>query len=252
VPTRVLGGGSNVLADDGDLPFVVLDLGAAGQAAAWEGCRARVPAGLPLSAVLRESLKRGCAGLEWAAGLPGSVGGAVVGNAGAFGGDVARHVRAVALLSADGTVRRHEVAAGDFGYRRSFVRQGEVVLEVELELAPGDPVAMRAEVDRVNRIRTASQPKGGHSCGCIFKNPAGDHAGRLVDGLGLKGRRVGGAFVSPAHANFIVNDGTATATDVLRLIDLIRAEVRERAGVELELEIRAWRAGSDDTDGGAP
>lgn len=242
VPAKVLGGGSNLLVDEGELAFVVVHLGGLSRETSWDGCRVRTSAGTPLAVVLREAIQHGCAGLEWAAGLPGSIGGAVVGNAGAFGGETGAHVRAVMLLGTDGRVRRREIAADDFSYRRSFVAPGELVLEVEMELEPGDPDAVRAEVARVNRTRVAGQPKGGHSSGCVFKNPEGDHAGRLIDACGLKGRRVGGAVVSDAHANFVVNEGGATAADVLRLVEDVRSEVLRQTGVALVPEIRVWHA----------
>jgi UDP-N-acetylmuramate dehydrogenase len=150
-------------------------------------------------------------------------------------------VVSVSLMSADGIVREHAVEPGDFRYRRSFMRSGEVVLEVTLKLEPGDPEVIRAETDRINRMRAASQPKGGHSSGCIFKNPEGDGAGRLVDACGLKGLRRGGAVVSAAHGNFIVNDGSATADDILGLIEDIRTVVKAKSGVELDLEVVVWR-----------
>ena len=243
VPFKLLGGGSNLIADDDGLDFAVVNVGAASTRASWDGDVVTAPGGMPLAALLRDAMQRGKTGLEWAAGLPGSIGGAVWGNAGAFGGDIGAHVRSVTLMSPEGAVREHHVAAGDFQYRRSFVRPGELVLEVTLELAPGDPDAIRAEADRVNRTRAASQPKGGHSSGCIFKNPPSMAAGRLVDESGLKGRRRGGARVSEAHGNFIINDGTATAKDVLGLIEDVRDEVRRRTGVELEQEVIVWRGG---------
>lgn len=242
VPVRLLGGGSNVIAGDGRHDSVVVQPVAGAEDVVWDGARARVPGGLALGVLLREAMRRGLTGLEWAAGLPGSVGGAVVGNAGAFGGEMSRHVRAVELLGASGEVRRHAVGAGDFAYRSSFVGPDELVLDVDLELETGDTEAVRRETERVNRRRAATQPKGGHSSGCIFKNPEGDHAGRLIDACGLKGRRRGGARVSETHGNFIVNDGTATATDILELIEEVRAEVARRTGVSLELEIKIWQA----------
>ena len=144
------------------------------------------------------------------------------------------------LLGRDGRVRAHAPAPGDFRYRGSFLQDGELVLEVELKLKASTPQAVRDETNRVNRRRAASQPKGGHSFGCMFKNPAGDSAGRLVDECGLKGLRVGGAVVSETHGNFVINDGTATAADVAGLIRRVREAVRAQRGVELELEVQVW------------
>jgi UDP-N-acetylmuramate dehydrogenase len=265
VPHRVLGGGSNLLATDGPLDFAVVHVGATSAPARWGGDLVTVPAGMPLGGVLREALKAGRTGLEWAAGLPGTIGGAVAGNAGAFGSDIGRLVRSVLVLGADGRERVHAVRDGDFRYRGSFLGPDEVVLEVTLELRASDRGAVRAETDRVNRARAGSQPKGGHSAGCMFKNPVASPAnpvaspanpvaspaspvasparpaGKLIDECGLKGMRRGGASVSQAHGNFVVNDGTATASDILALIDALRAEVLRRTGVELETEVKVWR-----------
>jgi UDP-N-acetylmuramate dehydrogenase len=240
-PVRLLGGGSNLVAEDDGLAFVVVHVGAATPAPRWDGATVRVAAGVALATVVREAAAQGMSGLEWAAGLPGTVGGAVVGNAGAFGGEIGKAVRAVSVMRPDGTVRRHVVRDGDFAYRTSFLSPEETVLEVELQLQPSTPDAVRKEADRVNRQRAGSQPKGGHSSGCMFKNPAHAPAGLLIERCGLKGRRRGGARVSEAHANFVINDGTATAADILGLIDEIRAEVRQQVGVDLELEIKVWR-----------
>lgn len=241
VPFRLLGGGSNLVAEEAGLDFAVVHVPSASARAAWDGAVVRAPAGMQLAALLRDATQRGRTGLEWAAGLPGTIGGAVFGNAGAHGGEIGASVVSVSLMTPDGIVREHPVVPGDFRYRRSFMRPGEVILDVTLEMATGDPSAIRAETDRVNRTRAASQPKGGHSSGCIFRNPEGDAAGRLVDACGLKGRRRGGAVVSEAHGNFIVNDGSATADDILGLIEDIRAAVKAQSGVELDLEIVVWR-----------
>lgn len=245
VPHRVLGGGSNLLAADEPLNFVVVQATAGREAPIFEGGFVRVPASLSLAALLRECMKRGLSGLEWAAGLPGSVGGAVVGNAGAFGGEMGPSVREVLLMAADGTTRRHSVRAGDFSYRRSFVGADELVLEVLLELEQSEPEAVRGEFNRVNALRAGSQPKGGHSSGCMFKNPDGDAAGRLIDACGLKGLRHGGASVSVRHANFIVNEGEATAADILAVMDEVRETVRRETGVDLEPEVQVWPAEAD-------
>ena len=245
VPHRLLGGGSNLLASDSGLDFAVVDLGAMPARGAWSGSTVTAAGGMTFAALLREATQRGLSGLEWAAGLPGTIGGAVVGNAGAFGSDTAASVRAARLMVTDGSVREHVVRSGDFSYRHSFVRPGELVLDVTLSLDVSTVELVRAEADRVNRTRAASQPKGGHSSGCVFRNAPEAPAGKLIDECGLKGRRRGGAFVSPTHGNFIINDGTATATDILGLIDEVRAEVRRQKGVELQLEVRVWR-GSDE------
>lgn len=241
VPFRLLGGGSNLLIADGPVDLVVVSVASAtGAGATWQGSRVRAPGGLPLGQLVSEAARRGLSGLEWAAGLPGSVGGAVFGNAGAFGGEIAASVAEIVLMSSEGSVRTHVPAEGDFRYRRSFVLPGELILEIVLQLAQSSPEAVRAETNRVNRARAGSQPKGGHSSGCVFKNPLPLSAGRLIDECGLKGMKVGGAQVSPAHGNFIINDGTATAGDIAEIIRRVRAEVLRQRGVELEIEVQIW------------
>jgi UDP-N-acetylmuramate dehydrogenase len=240
VPRFLLGGGSNLLVADAPLDAVVVQVSAAAGAPTWTGETVRASAGMPLALLVSEAARRGLGGLEWAAGLPGTLGGAVFGNAGAFGSDIGASVTEVVLLGADGALRTHVPAPGDFRYRRSFVRPGEVVIEAALRLRASEPQAVRDETNRVNRQRAGSQPKGGHSAGCMFKNPDGASAGRLVDECGLKGLRVGGASVATAHGNFVLNSGTATAADIASLVRRVRDEVRRQRGVELEIEVQAW------------
>jgi UDP-N-acetylmuramate dehydrogenase len=161
-------------------------------------------------------------------------------NAGSYGGQMADVVREVACVLPDGTLVRRAVTREDFSYRTSPFRRGEVIVEAVFELSPGDPAALRARVQEISSRRLASQPPGERSAGCVFRNPENDSAGRLIDSLGLKGLAVGGASVSQAHGNFIVNRGDATAEDVLALIDLIKKEVRARSGVQLEEEVILW------------
>jgi len=240
VPHLLLGGGSNLLVADHGLDFAVVHVAAAAGATRWHEGVVRASAAVTLAQLVREAIQHGRSGLEWAAGLPGTIGGAVAGNAGAFGGEIGSSVREVVVLQPDGRLRAHVVEDGDFEYRRSFLTPGELVLEVVLALKSADPERVRDETNRVNRSRAGSQPKGGHSSGCIFKNPAGASAGRLIDECGLKGTRVGGAVVSPSHGNFILNEGGATADDVIALIRKVRAEVKRQRGVDLELEVQAW------------
>ena len=185
---------------------------------------------------------RGQAGLEWAVSIPGTVGGAVIGNAGAWGGDVASTLLHATVLEADGQVVRWPVDKLDYGYRTSVLKRQTgserrtVVLEAEFALRSGERDALEARVAEIRARRKASQPEGA-TCGSVFKNPPGDYAGRLLEAAGLKGQRIGGAEISTKHANFIVNLGEATAGDVKALIDLARRRVRTHSGVTLELEI---------------
>ncbi len=250
VPCRVLGAGSNVLVSDvGVRGLVVLDRARAvhfpfQEQAGWDGTMSvRAESGASFSTVARRCVTRGLAGLEWAASIPGSVGGAVVGNAGAWGGDVASALIQAVLLAPGGTVVEWPVERFEYGYRTSVLKRPRlpseptpVVLEAEFALQPGERIALEGRVAELAARRKASQPAGA-SCGSVFKNPPGDHAGRLIEAAGLKGRRQGGAEISPVHGNFIVNRGDASAADVWFLIGLARRAVQAQFGVELKLEI---------------
>lgn len=241
VPCRLLGGGSNVLvSDDGVRGLVVLNR-ARGMRFTEAGVNAE--SGASFSTVARRCVAQGLAGLEWAVGIPGTVGGAVVGNAGAWGGDVASTLVQAMMVEPGGQVSVWPVARFDYAYRTSVLKQRAahktqhaVVLEAEFALQGGEREALEAWVTEIADRRKASQPPGA-TCGSVFKNPSGDYAGRLIEAAGLKGRRCGGAGISPIHANFIVNCDAATTADVKSLIDLARREVSARFGVALELEV---------------
>ncbi len=240
VPWRVLGGGCNVL---------VSDAGVRGLVVIHRADRTRIEAdgavwaeaGAPMAALARETAARGLAGLEWAAGLPGTVGGAVVGNAGAFGGDIASVLRSVTLLEPDGEVTERPAGWMEFSYRESRIKrtphpERPVVLAATFALAPGDPAALAARIEEILAWRRTRHPSGA-TMGSTFKNPPGNHAGRLIEAAGLKGYRIGGAMVSELHANFLINTGSATAADVRALIRHIQAEVEQQFGVRLEPEV---------------
>jgi len=239
VPCCVLGNGSNVLVADGGIRgMVVINRGRA--ASIVEG-GLRAESGAALASVARLAVSAGLAGLEWASGIPGTVGGAVVVNAGAWGSDMASTLRQAAVLQVDGRLGTWPAERFEYGYRTSLLkRQGPgrrpVVLEAEFRLQPAEKESMRARVAEIAARRMTSQPAGA-SCGSVFKNPPGDYAGRLVEAAGLKGERRGGAVISPIHANFVVNEGSASARDVRSLVELMRQEVQARFGVTLELEI---------------
>jgi UDP-N-acetylmuramate dehydrogenase len=204
----------------------------------------RAESGASLSTLARQSIGRGLTGLEWAIGIPGTVGGAVVGNAGAWGSDIASCLKRVWMLERDGETGVWPVAHLKYGYRTSILKQqapdalaGNVVLEAEFALQPGEPEELSQKVERIVRQRKKSQPPGA-TCGSVFRNPAGDYAGRLIEAAGLKGRRCGGMEISMLHANFFINRGQATAADMKHLIDMARETVLDRFGVALELEIQ--------------
>jgi UDP-N-acetylmuramate dehydrogenase len=242
----ILGGGSNVLVSDAGVRGLVI-LNRAREIefrAAPEGGRPTVWAesGVSLGSLARQCGARGLGGLEWAATVPGTLGGAVFGNAGAHGGDLAGNLVLAEILQQDGSVRRWTAAELGFAYRASRLKQlkaqgrPHVVLGAELALAAGEPETLQAKVDRFVAQRKRTQPPGA-SMGSMFKNPPGDYAGRLIEAAGLKGTRLGQAEISHLHANFFVNLGQARAADVLALIHKAHAAVLEKFSVDLELEV---------------
>lgn len=232
-----LGGGANLLVRDEGVDAVVSLRKFNGFRV--DGHEVEAGAGLNFMALIQRTRELGLAGLEKLVGIPGSLGGAVFGNAGSKYGELAAAVLSVTVWDAESGVRSLPREEAGFSYRRSGLA-GKVVLGARLGLRPGDPAELREVSRRVQEEKAHSQPLTLPSAGCVFKNPPGAKAGMLVEAAGLKGRRVGGALVSPRHANFIVNDGGATARDVLELVEVVRAAVKERSGVELELEIKVW------------
>jgi UDP-N-acetylmuramate dehydrogenase len=236
-PVTLLGGGSNMLVGDGGVRGVVVKLGRGFGRIAWDGPSVLAGAAVQLGRLTRAAAERGLAGLEFAEGIPGTVGGALFMNAGAYGGELAPVVAGVEGV--DGAeVRRLERADLGFAYRRTALPPGFVVTAVRFALRPDAAHAVRDRMEAARTRRVASQPHGSANAGSIFKNPPGDFAGRLVEAAGLKGTRVGGARISERHANFIVNDGTARATDVQALMQQAQRVVWERSGVWLEPEVR--------------
>lgn len=240
VPFIVLGGGSNVVFTKTEVKPVIIRLGKGFDFVRLAGdgldpVRLCAGAGASLVSVLTFARRHRLAGLEWAVGIPGQVGGATVGNAGAGGLGMGDHVVRVRGFTRAG--EPVDLGSGEirFDYRNSNLRH-LVLTEVELVLRHGTDAGIVAAMNEF-RTRRKGQPYGDHSSGCIFRNPPGGHAGKLIDEAGLKGFAVGQARVSPAHANFLVNDDQAQPGDVLALIEHIRRTVRERTGVELETEV---------------
>jgi UDP-N-acetylmuramate dehydrogenase len=236
----VLGGGSNVLVSDKGLRGVVV-INRARQVrfndsttppSVW------AESGANFGALARQAAARGLSGLEWAAGIPGTLGGAVVGNAGAFDGDIAGNLLLAEILHPNG----HEnwpVEQLDYAYRTSLLKRKpalRVVLSATLALQHSTPEAVQARINEFTERRHKTQPPGA-SMGSMFKNPPGDAAGRLIDACGLKGAQVGAAQISPLHGNFFINDGRASAADVYSLINLARTQVAQKYGITLELEV---------------
>ena len=243
IPHKFLGGGSNLLVIDGELPFVVLQLAKRDPDVVIEGNIASVDASADLGRTVTFCAKHNLGGMEGLIGVPGTVGGALRMNAGAYGTQIGSYVREVKLYRA--AARRLETLHGEkisFEYRHTSFAPDDMMLSVKLEL-PSKPYPEILQGIRIcNEKRRASQPLGQKSAGCIFKNPPGASAGRMIDELGLKGFAVGDARVSERHANFFINAGHASAADMLALIAGIRERVRGAYGVTLENEVVVWNA----------
>jgi UDP-N-acetylmuramate dehydrogenase len=242
VPVLALGRGSNVVVSDDGWEGVVIRLppGAFSWIEEFEegpGCAAGASTSLPLLA--NWSARRALSGLEFLIAIPGSVGGAVRMNAGAHGRDVAECLVSVHVFDLDElTLEVRPASALKLSYRYSNLTERDLVVEARFRLEPSDAAIVRNRIDSYRRHRAETQPGAQQNAGSVFKNPPGDHAGRLVEAAGLKGFRVRGASVSDVHANFFVADDTARAQDVRDLVDVVRARVFERFGVELVPEIR--------------
>ena len=243
IPHRFLGGGSNLLVMDGELPFVVLQLAQPNPDVVIEGNIVTVDAAAGLGRMVTLCAKHNLGGMEGLIGVPGTVGGALRMNAGAYGTQIGSYVREVTLYRA--ADRKIETLSGEqisFEYRHTSFAPDDMMLTVKLEL-PSKPYEEILQGIRIcNEKRRASQPLGQRSAGCIFKNPPGASAGRMIDELGLKGLSVGDARVSDRHANFFVNSGKATAADMLALIADVRSRVEKAYGVNLENEVVVWNA----------
>ncbi|MBS6348370.1 MAG: UDP-N-acetylmuramate dehydrogenase [Oscillospiraceae bacterium] len=238
----VLGNGSNLLAADGEIPcFAVLLTGLdalerTGEREIWAG------AGVSLARLASFAAQEGLAGLEFAHGIPGTLGGGVLMNAGAYGGEMVQVVKEVAAAGRNGGVETVPAEQCGFSYRRSAFSDGErVILGAKFQLEPDDPAAIRSRMDDLARRRKEKQPLEYPSAGSMFKRPAGHFAAALIEQCGLKGLTVGGAQVSEKHAGFVINRGGATCADVLALVDQVKERVLQQTGVELEMEVRVLR-----------
>ena len=243
IPHRFLGGGSNLLIDDGELPWVVLQLVPPAPDVVLEGNLAHIDAAADLGRTVTYCAKHNLGGMEGLIGVPGTVGGALRMNAGAYGMQIGTYVREVKLYRAATrkieTLRGHQIS---FEYRHTSFAADDMMLAVILEL-PSKPYNEILKGIRIcNEKRRSSQPLGQKSAGCIFKNPPGASAGRMIDELGLKGLSLGDARVSERHGNFFVNAGHASARDMQALIADVRERVRKAYGVALENEVVVWNA----------
>ena len=238
IPLWLIGRGSNLLLPDDVLPgLTIVTTQMAG--IHWGDCTLWAEAGYSLAKLAQETGEKGWSGLEFARGIPGTVGGALVMNAGAHGGEISELVRTVRILdTVKGVIRTLSREEIKFGYRESSLRDQDWILEAELVLAPGDREEIMAQMEANLARRKAGQPLNQPNAGSVFRNPPHDSAGRLIEAAGWKGKRQGGAQVSEKHANFIVNTGEATASDILTLVEKIQDDIKEKFGVMLETEVR--------------
>jgi UDP-N-acetylmuramate dehydrogenase len=240
VPIRVLGRGSNLLVRDEGVPGVVIRLiEPAFCQIQVDRSTITVGGGARLGRLVTTAVHQGLAGLEVLVAIPGTVGGALHGNAGTHGGDIGQWTRQATVVTLSGEVCQRQPEELVFGYRQSSLDE-PVIVEARLELETDDPRELSKRLQKQWIVRKASQPMGHQCAGCAFRNPRGTSAGELIEAAGLKGTRIGGAMISDRHANFIVAEPECTAADVLRLIDLVRSQVADRLGIDLELELDVW------------
>ncbi|MBQ7523051.1 MAG: UDP-N-acetylmuramate dehydrogenase [Oscillospiraceae bacterium] len=243
VPFRILGGGTNVLAPDEDLRGVVICLkDCLCGLRLLDETRIEAYAGETMARLAVFARNRGLAGLEFAHGIPGTVGGGIFMNAGAYGGELCQVAETVTVLDQNGAICTVPCNGHTFGYRTSIFQNGEIIVRAVFRLQKGDPAAIRAKMEELMQKRKASQPLELPSAGSAFKRPQNGYAAAMIDEAGLKGFRIGGAAVSEKHAGFIVNLGGATAKDVKAVLGHVSDAVLARTGIRLEPEVRIWEA----------
>ncbi len=237
-PYFVLGNGSNILVSDKGYEGVILNLSAGLKNIEIEGKRVTAEAGALLSTVAVRACEAGLAGFEFAAGIPGTIGGAIVMNAGAYDGEMKQVVESVTVLGGDGEIMVLDNETMEFGYRSSIIKNRPfIVMETVLRLEEGDKEQIKGRMEELNKRRREKQPLNYPSAGSTFKRPEGHFAGKLIMDAGLRGFRIGGARVSEKHCGFVINEGNATATDVADVIDEVIERVKDKFGVTLETEI---------------
>ena len=239
VPLTVLGNGSNVLVRDGGIRGAVVSFGKPFSYIEMKGAHIKAGAGAMLGTVSLFAANHALSGLEFAVGIPGSLGGAVFMNAGAYDGEMSQVISEVTAVTPEGEIRRYRTKEMDFSYRHSvFQQNGHIICEIELTLRESKAAAIQEKMAEFTRRRMEKQPLDKPSAGSTFKRPPGFFAGTLIDEAGLKGFTVGGAQVSGKHAGFVINKGGATAADVLSLIEEIQRRIEEKNGIRLTPEIR--------------
>ena len=239
VAYTIIGNGSNLLVGDGGYRGVLISFGKPFAQVTIEGAQVRTGAGALLSAVAKQVLNASLTGFEFAAGIPGTIGGAVVMNAGAYGGELCQVLREATVLTPEGEVKTLPAEELELGYRTSCIKKnGYIVLEAVLQLQPGNADDIRAVMDALASKRREKQPLEYPSAGSTFKRPEDHFAGRLIQDAGLRGFRVGGAQVSEKHCGFVINRDHATSADILSLCRQVQEKVKAQFGVELELEVK--------------
>ena len=242
IPWRLLGGGSNLLVGDEGLSSVVLQLAPERNGVRFDEPRVEIAAAANLGSAVTRCAKRNLGGLEGLIGVPGTVGGALHMNAGAYGTQIGEFVKAVKVFrGSTGEIEILKPEGMRFEYRHTSFAADDVMLSVTLELIERPYERIVEKIKRCNQKRRASQPINEKSAGCIFKNPPGHSTGKMIDELGMRGMRLGGAMISDLHANFFVNRHEATASDIFHLMDVVRGRVTKSFGVELEEEVIVWR-----------
>lgn len=242
----LIGDGSNLVVSDNGFRGVIIRLGGGFRQIDYQGSSLISGAAVSLKDLTQEAQRRGLEGIAPLCGIPGSVGGGIIMNAGAYGADLADTLEWVEVIDPGKAPVRMVKSQITFGYRQAVELQGKVVTALCLQLQPGSPDDIQAEMDRVDGLRAQSQPLEFPSAGSVFKRPPGDYAGRVLEAVGAKGMTIGGAQVSTKHANFIINRGDAKAADVLALIRELRKRVRNEFGIELEQEIRQVGFGKEE------
>lgn len=239
IPLYILGRGTNLLVSDRGVEGAVIDMTALNDIRIEKDVMT-LSAGALLSSAAKKAAEASLCGLEFANGIPGTLGGALVMNAGAYGEEIGEMVLSVRVLDEAGKIITRSREEMDFGYRRSALEEGEIILSAILQLAKGEAEQIEEKMRRLGEQRRAKQPLEKRSAGSTFKRPPGDYAGRLIEAAGLKGFAVGGASISEKHAGFVISDGTASARDVYELCQIVRRRVMEDSGVMLQMEIKTW------------
>jgi UDP-N-acetylmuramate dehydrogenase len=242
LPVKIVGAGSNLLVCDEGFRGLVITTKSAFRSIEADGETVRAGSGVTLGRLIQACQKLGLSGLEPLSGIPGTLGGALYMNAGAYGTEISRFVeKAHVLFKADLKGRDLTAESMSFGYRTSSFTQDDIIESTELVLPSGDSSAIARRVDEFVEKRRSTQPIWDRSAGCIFKNPDNRSAGKMIDEAGLKGMSVGGASVSDTHGNYIINTGGATFSDVMKLIDIIREKIQDAFDTELDLEVEILR-----------